>query len=119
MIIDSLPILGLLPGCAGKTCAYTRVGVGAHVYPAQPGYICCHPGVENKENLVVPEKHDWYGHSVACRLQVRNGDPAVLLVGNHLHWTVVENANAAVGGALVDSNGKARIRHNFFVRKMI
>ena len=36
-------------------------------YSDPTGSTCCSPGMENKEYLVVPELHDWYGHSVACR----------------------------------------------------
>ena len=36
-------------------------------YSDPDGSTCCAPGMENKEYLVVPEKHDWYGHLEACR----------------------------------------------------
>ena len=35
-------------------------------YSDPDGSTCCAPGMENKEYLVVSERHDWYGHSVAC-----------------------------------------------------
>ena len=36
-------------------------------YSDPTGSSCCSPGMENKEYMVVPEKHDWFEHSVACR----------------------------------------------------
>ena len=36
-------------------------------YSDPTGSSCCPPGMENKEYLVVPENHDWYGHSQAYR----------------------------------------------------
>ena len=35
-------------------------------YSDSTGSTCCSPGMENKEYLVVPENHDWFGHAVAC-----------------------------------------------------
>ena len=35
-------------------------------YSDPDGSTCCAPGMENKEYLVVSERHDWFGHSVAC-----------------------------------------------------
>ena len=36
-------------------------------YSDPDGSTCCAPGMENKEYLVVPERHDWFGHVNACR----------------------------------------------------
>ena len=36
-------------------------------YSDPTGSSCCSPGMENKEYMVIPEKHDWFEHSVACR----------------------------------------------------
>ena len=49
-------------------------------YSDPTGYTCCPPGMENKEYLVVPEDHDWFGHSQACRSEY--------FTGQHSHWSV-------------------------------
>ena len=36
-------------------------------YSDPTGSTCCSPGMENKEYLVVPEDHDWFGHTQACK----------------------------------------------------
>ena len=65
------PAFLFLAGCCSLTpvrATTPRLGwVDVCAYSDPTGSTCCPPGMENKEYLVVPEKHDWFGHSVACR----------------------------------------------------
>ena len=53
---------------ASVTATSPRLGwIDVCSYSDPTGSSCCSPGMENKEYMVIPEKHDWFEHSVACR----------------------------------------------------
>ena len=67
------------PGVLFLACCYSLASVRATITTPRLGWIdvcsysdptgssCCSPGMENKEYMVIPERHDWYDHGVACR----------------------------------------------------
>ena len=65
------------PGFLFLACCYSLASLTATTpkldwidvcsYSDPTGYSCCPPGMEDKEYMVIPEDHDWFGHSQACR----------------------------------------------------
>ena len=61
-----LKILGIF--LASVRATNPRLGwIDVCSYSDPTGSSCCSPGMENKEYMVIPEEHDWFEHSVACR----------------------------------------------------